>query len=228
MTTPPQRYPHADAAAVAGLAHEVEQLRRTVDELARLPGELAQLAATVASLSDAVGGGARRESPAGAPSWLAYPSDADDPAATTAARTLLTALAEWVRAVYLRYQDAVSRFPECWLWHPDVVEELLWLRAAWQAAYALGASINAAGDWHDRQRPMVVHRIRDYAGVCSLEAHQAGRSEHRPSPTVPHPEAIDAIAQWWTTRRTEPAPPPSQEQLAASGRHWHYTGWTQQ
>ncbi len=44
-------------------------------------------------------------------------------------------LGPWVSGVYLRYSDAVNAFPDCWMWHPDVVEELLWLHRAWLSAY---------------------------------------------------------------------------------------------
>jgi len=51
-------------------------------------------------------------------------------------------------AMYLRYPDAAATLPDCWLWHPDLVEELLWLSHAWTAAYqGPDASVALAGDW---------------------------------------------------------------------------------
>jgi hypothetical protein len=117
--------------------------------------------------------------------------------------------------VYVRYSDA-RHLPECWLWHPDVVEELLWLHAAWIAAYDPEAPPTAVGDWHDRQRPGVVARVHKYAGLCSLEAHRSGQERHLPAPTSPTSDAIPVIAAWWAMSRSEPAPPPTDEQLAAA------------
>lgn len=214
--------PSEDRAAVAGLARDLEALHRQVDDLAKLREKVTALAEVVTTLADTVAATPTgNPSPPPAPSWLAFPSDTDGTAtATTAARELLTALAEWVRDVYLRYDDATGKFPTCWLWHPDVLEELLWLRAAWQGAYAPGAPRTAVGDWHDRQRPMVVRRIRDYAGVCSLEAHGPGRGQHRAAPGIPHPEAIGPIADWWTTDRSRPGPTPTPEQVSQHNGYW--------
>ncbi len=84
---------------------------------------------------------------------------------------MLARLTGWLAGVYLRYADAARTVPACWLWHPEVVEELPWPRQAWLAAYAdPDAPVSLAADWHDRLRPGVVRRIRDYAGMCSIEA----------------------------------------------------------
>jgi hypothetical protein len=122
-------------------------------------------------------------------------------------------------AVYLRFADAARTLPACWLWHPEIIEELLWLRAAWIAAHDPSASIAQVADWHDRYRPGVVRRIRDYAGVCSLENHQPGRPRHIPALRVPVASAASAIAAWWTTDRDDTPPAPTSEQLSeAAGR----------
>ena len=60
---------------------------------------------------------------------------------------------------------------------------------AWSAAYqGPQASVALVGDWHDRQRPGVVRRIRQSAGSCSIENHQTRAGwTRRPSagPEVP-------------------------------------------
>jgi hypothetical protein len=95
---------------------------------------------------------------------------------------MLGELAGWLHAVFLRYPDGVAVLPECWLWHPDVVEELLWLMCAWRAAYeGRGASVQLAGDWHDRQRPGVIRRVKTAAGSCSPERHQSRPGCHHSS-----------------------------------------------
>jgi hypothetical protein len=121
--------------------------------------------------------------------------------------------------VYLRYTDA--KLPDCWLWHPDVVEELLWLHAAWLAAYDEDAPVTAAGDWHERQRPGVLARVKTYAGMCSLEAHLPGKERHRPAPTTPGEDAVPAIAAWWGNHRDQPGPVPTEEQIAAATERLH-------
>jgi len=200
---------YAQAAAVAGLAREVEGLRRTVERLTALPARVEDLAELVTRLTETVAVAGRRQA-GGAPSWLDLPTD------RAAAAVLLAELIAWMRVVYLRYTDAAHTLPECWLWHPDVVEELLWLMHAWQIAYRSdGASVALAGDWHDRQRPGVVRRIRATAGTCSLENHQPGAERHTGA-AVPLAEAFELIAAWWAIDRDTRPPTPGPEHLAAA------------
>ncbi len=176
-------------AAVAGLAREVEALRRRLDQLSRCQHRVDQLADLLARHAEAVAATTSAPATPEPPSWLDLPTDPGRPAesssAARAAEDLLTTLAGWVGGIYLRYPDAAQTLPECWLWHPEVVEELLWLHTAWLAAYRPGAASTAVGDWHDRQRPGVARRIRDYAGICSLEQHQPGAERHTPAPGRP-------------------------------------------
>src|SRR5215210_3510495 len=189
-------------AAVAGLAREVEGLRRSLAGTASA-AELARIADLVTDLSQVIGSGATSSEPP--PSWLALPSNAD------AAVTLLADLMGWLGQVYLRYSDAARGLPQCWLWHPDVVEELLWLRLAWHGAYQSGeASVRAAGDWHDRLRPGVARRIADYTRACSLESHLPDRALG--ASAVPMADAAKQIAAWWCCSRAEPGPIPTHAQ----------------
>ena len=198
--------------AVTGLAREVEGLRRSLLGTASA-AELARVADLVADLSQIITAtGASPELP---PSWLALPADPD------AAATLLVDLIGWLGQVYLRYTDAARGLPACWLWHPDVIEELLWLRHAWHSAYQSGeASVRAAGDWHDRLRPGVARRITDYTRACSLESHLPDRAIG--AATVPMADAREQVAIWWSSHRTQPGPTPTDHQLqaaAAAARH---------
>jgi hypothetical protein len=120
--------------------------------------------------------------------------------------------------VYLRYPDAAAGLPDCWLWHPDVTEELLWLMHAWLAAYRdEHAAVSLAADWHDRYRPNVVRRITTAAGRCSLENHQSRESQPLPgAPEVPVAVAAEPIATWWATQRQDPAPEPDEWHLATA------------
>ena len=208
-------YGYPDAGAVAGLAREIEALRQAIDTLHGLPSRVDALAELVAQLADAVN--ATTAPPAGGvASWLDLPTEADT------AHAVLGELLAWMQMVYLRYPDAAAGLPDCWLWHPDVVEELLWLMQAWLAAYRDDtAAVSLAGDWHDRYRPGVVRRITSTAGRCSLENHQPREGHPLPgAPVVPVAGAVKQIATWWATSRTDPPPEPDEWHLAtANTRH---------
>ncbi|WP_328304467.1 hypothetical protein [Actinomycetospora sp. NBC_00405] len=197
----------ARVQALAGLAREVDGLRRGLEALVGTPTRVDDLARTVAQLADAVAATPARPGPTVAPSWLTAPADAE------ATAGLLEDLTGWLRAVFLRYPDGAAVLPECWLWHPDVVEELLWLMHAWRAAYeGRGASVQLAGDWHDRQRPGVIRRVKTSAGSCSRERHQSRPGWHdQPGGATPVPslDATADIAAWWAEARDDPGPEPA-------------------
>ncbi|GEL26516.1 hypothetical protein PSU4_54700 [Pseudonocardia sulfidoxydans NBRC 16205] len=200
---------------VAGLARLVDGLRRDVDPLTGLPARVEELAEVLARLSETVASLATRRNAGPAPSWLLAP---DAPADTAA---ILDDLAAWMGAIYMRYPDAAAVLPDCWLWHPDVVEELVWLMHAWSAAYqGPAASVALAGDWHDRQRPGVARRIRQNVGSCSVERHQtrAGRPPLTAiAPAVPAVGQLGEIAAWWATARDSTPPEPTDH--SANGAH---------
>ena len=192
--------------AVTGLAREVEGVRRSLAGTASA-AELTRIADLVTDLSQMMNATGTPADPP--PSWLALPADSD------LADTVLSDLVGWLGEVYLRYSDAARGLPECWLWHPDVVEELVWLRHAWHDAYRSGdATVRAAGDWHDRLRPGVARRIAGYTKACSLESHLPERAVG--ATTVPIAEATDPIVTWWISDRTEPGPAPTDDQLQAA------------
>ena len=190
---------------VPALGQAVERVARRVDNVELL---VRQLAADVAGLArvlepppedgedDGPGAGAVR-------SWLLSEDAAQ-------ARTDLADLMTWLAAVYLRYHGAA--LPSCWEWHPAVIEELWWLRQAHRAAYeGEGASWRDVGDWHDRQRPGVVKRIRAAIGGCDLARHAVnGDRRAAARPVVPLAGAADQIATAWTEHRTAPEPTPEQ------------------
>lgn len=205
------------AARLLGLGREMDSLRRLVQghdrtvtgRLADLEAHIGQLATTVAGLSEQVAelvGGGNQESDAHR-SWF----DTTDP---TQARTDLVDLVRWLDRVYLRFPDAV--LPPCWIWHPSVVEELRWLRRSWTEAFTgRPAAVFRVADWHDRQRPGVVGRIRALNdGVCSLDQHAPGAEQDRRPTTTPAVDAVPAIADWWTARPGERPPHPSEAGLA--------------
>jgi hypothetical protein len=204
-------YVYADPGAVAGLAREIEALRQSIDTLRELPSRVDEVAELVAQLADAVNA-ATTASGGGVASWLDLPTEVDT------AYPVLGELLTWMQVVYLRYPDAAAGLPDCWLWHPDVVEELLCLMQAWLAAYRDDkAVVSLAGDWHDRYRPGVIRRITSTAGRCSLENHQP--RDGQPllgGPVVPGAGAVEQIATWWASARTDPPPEPDEWNLATA------------
>ena len=202
---------YASAGAVAGLAREIEALRRDLHLLREVPARLDELADLVAQLAEATAT-ASTSNAVGAPSWLDLPTELDT------AQAVLGELITWMAVVYLRYPDAAAGLPDCWLWHPDVAEELLWLMHAWLAAYRdEHAPVLLAADWHDRYRPNVVRRITTTAGRCSLENHQPRDGQPlAEAPEVPVAAAAEPIAAWWATQRQDPAPEPAEGHLATA------------
>jgi len=202
------------AEVVAGLAREVEALRRAVRKAATLHTKVDQLAATVAQAVDDLAATGRRADPVRPVSWIGYTGDPEP------AGSALAELADWVGAVYLRYPVAARELPDCWLWHPDMVEELAWLQQAWEAAYSPDTgTVAAAGDWHDRYRPGVAVRIRAAnRNSCSLENHLR---PDRPTAAIVAPSlgSVQAVAEWWAvTRDCQQPPQPTAGDLDAASR----------
>ena len=147
-------------------------------------------------------------------SWLL----ADDP---DQAADDLADLTTWVWRVYLWWPEAW--LSSCWLWHPEVVEELWWLRVAHADAYdpETGSSLRVA-DWHDRLRPGVVRRVRAVVGKCELNRHIPfnGRPVEvtPPGPPALARHAATVAAVWCAGAGLDviraPGPDPTAEQLA--------------
>jgi hypothetical protein len=203
----------ATASSVAGLAREIDALRHDVTGLLPLPGRLDELAGLLARLAEATAATSPTHR-GGVISWLDLPDQPD------IAEQVLTGLVDWMARIYLRYPDATAGLPDCWAWHPDLIEELLWLQHAWLAAYHdEHAPITAAADWHDRYRPGVVRRITTTAGRCSLENHQPHADRPSLGGAGGGPLATDVvgpIAAWWATDRASPGPIPTPDQLATA------------
>jgi hypothetical protein len=190
--TPDPQAP-ATKGALAGVAREVDALRRAVRPLADLQARVDQLAATLAEAVDDLAATGRRPDPVRPVSWIAHSHDLGE---TT---RQLTELADWVGQVYLRYPVAARELPDCWLWHPDIVEELAWLHQVWQAAYDPNTGTVAAAASNR---------------VCSLENHlQPDSGAVTMAPSV---GSVPAVAHWWTCVRDERPPVPTQADLDAA------------
>ena len=189
---------------LAALARAVERNSRRVTDLDRLlrqlAGDLAEVAAAVLAPEG--------DDTTGVRSWLI----ADDP---EQAVTDLAALIGWTHRVYLRFPDAA--LSACWLWHPDVIEELWWLRNAHADAFhPRNGSWQRVGEWHERQRPGVARRVRAATGTCELALHRCGE----PAPAPPLAEHAELLAIAWAIDPIAPRPEPTDTQLDQAE---HYT-----
>jgi hypothetical protein len=155
------------------------KLRAVDDQLGRVESRIGSLAATLAGVADHIA-----ELAAGDDGLARYASWFEIDDAPVAYRRL-TDLVTWLDQVYLQFPDAA--LPTCWLWHPSVVEELLWLRRSWLEAFTgRTAAVFRVADWHDRQRSGVVARIRALNdGVCSLDQHDRGAERDGRPPNRP-------------------------------------------
>jgi hypothetical protein len=200
--------PDPRTEAVAGLGRQLEALERAVADLSQLQPEVMRHARIIEQIARRLAT-ADEEGKGGAATWLGFNGDTD----TDTAEAILSQLVAWVRDIYLRYSDAVKGLPSCWIWHCDIVEELLVLRDMWVMAYGSHARPTDRSDWHDRMRPGVVRRIKIYGGACSIEDHRAGECRSEPAPVVIFTDAVPAVAAWWATGRTRPGPAPTEDQL---------------
>ena len=196
-----------------GLARSVARLTAAADvceaDREALHGHVRELAGMVTDLARSDGSGPVRGGPP-ILSWLdlgGWPPDGPGPV------TVLADLADWLRRVYLRYSGTV--LPDCWMWHPGVVEELLVLRRLWADMHdrRTGSSRQVA-DWHQIYRPGVAKRIKESpAGSCDLLRHANGGdlsdSNGDPAPLADHSALI---ARSWA--RDGRVPHPTPEMLA--------------
>ena len=223
MADPPaqpngQRPAPSKGDALAALAGQLDRLQRAYDaaDVSALRTEVRGVTLTVAGLAEEVAelveAGVGREKPP--PSWLWRVDAEGQPLTAEAAGILLHRIIVWADRVYVNFPDGM--LPECWLWHPSIVEELLWLSSAWKSAY-LGdaASVQRIGDWHDRQRPGAVRRIAAVGGNCSLREH----FDPPQSAAVPVADAAVAIAAWWTDPLASPPVPTGEQVREADARH---------
>ncbi len=208
--------------SVARALRRTEQVDARISELTQVISDLAvKLAATPDDSPASDNSPAGSEGP-GVRSWLL----AADPAQ---AETDLADLAAWLWRVYLWWPDAFVS--SCWLWHPEVIEELWWLRVAHADAYdpQAGSSLRVA-DWHERYRPGVARRVRGVLVKCELNRHIPFNG--RPVEVVPPgPPALarhtsDVAAVWAAgaalaaVRATGPHPTP--EVLAEADQYQQY------
>lgn len=113
-----------DREHLAGLPGVVERLRADVTALAELGDEVDRLGEAVAELLDR---GPAEDPPR--PVDLAHVSPEQR-------ETWLAELADWVRdTLFAGWPWTQARLRACWPQHPDLVNDVAWLRTAYRAAY---------------------------------------------------------------------------------------------
>lgn len=163
------------------------------ERVAHLEGEVETLAQNVLYL-------VQQRDPSRVRSWL-LEDDGEN------ARLLLEDLAGWVGKVWVHYGD---QLPECWLYHPAIVEELWSVMGVHRACFRKGGTAQMFADWHARYRPAAADRIRKYAPSCALSEHQPGETfDPAAVPTVPRTADISSVAAQWISTGTAPYPTPA-------------------
>ena len=136
-------------------AHDMMTVQRRLDDLAETVSEVGALRAEVAAVAHAA-----TDTPTaqhrGAVCWWPDLTTGDHRAQA------LDSLAVWVDEVLrARHPEMYNQLGACWYLHPDILDELTALRAAWYDAYRdPGAPATAAIEWHDRWLPGVMRRCR--------------------------------------------------------------------
>lgn len=201
---------------VGALARELDRVARRVEEyvatgerVGELETGLREVWGLINSVMDRLNGTTPQGEKPPPKAWLLI----SDPEQAVA---VLTDLVEWLDAVYLRFPG--SELPACWMWHPWVIQELLWLRTSFAEADAAKLSGVPAGMWHDQQRPRVVDRIRQHIGSCDLKEHSAAGQKARPPAAAPLAGHVQALAEAWTSRGLPPEPTPEQLEDARAYR----------
>jgi hypothetical protein len=176
---------------------EVEALR---GEVATLSGVVAELGGMVQDLAGDIIRFVAQGDPSAVRSWISV----DDP---ELGRLMLADLAEWLDAVWVRFPGPV--LPECWAYHPAVVEELWVVMNLYRSCFRKGGTWQGFADWLARYRPGAAERIDKAAGSCELSEHVPG-SELDPEkwPSVPSVD-LSEVADYWTGHRRAPYPPSS-------------------
>jgi hypothetical protein len=203
---PPPEEPTQPLDAQA-IVRGVDRLERRVQDLADAKGwddDLRDMWKSIRHLGDGLAA-LLAPSKDGSRSWLLQVGE--DPEKLV---ERLTDLVEWLDAVYLRYPG--TELSSCWMSHPWVVEELLWLRGYHAQAYGPQGNPTAQGMWHDQSLPRLAERVRKEIGTCDLSKHvRAGQADKAPlaAPLAGH---IQAVAAAWSS--TGLPAEPTDEQLA--------------
>jgi hypothetical protein len=163
-------------------AHDLTLLELRLDKLAEAVGEVDTLRDEIVKLRGEV-----RDAAGPVAGLVQHPETQravwwpDLPAGKARADSLGD-LGRWVDEVLRsRHPEAYNDLGTCWFWHPDVLDELTALQAAWLAAYRDPASpATAAAEWHNRWLPGAMARCRAAIAARGCK----GRHEKEPPATT--------------------------------------------
>lgn len=163
----------------AELGKQGAALAKKEEQIVALTAAVGEIGKRLKTLSDTP-----KEPPV--PVWCWATMDADTAAEAWAA------LWSWVGEVLqTRYPQSRAALMPCWYQHPDVVEELTALMAAWSRAFALPDSAPpAAIEWLDRWLPGVLRRVPEYLQRCR------NRGAHEQQITDVVAVDLDAFDDW--------------------------------
>jgi len=178
-----------------------ENLSELVDVVARLNSSVKTLAGKI----DPPAGRDTRPS-----RWAWRHATADQ------ATWLWSGLVPWVRWLIDTYPTPTRDLTPCWHRHPDAVEELTALWAAWRDAYhGSDRDRSDPAHWHDRWLPGATARLTGPTGILTACAHAKA---HRPPNTGGAPrhhfddrqlDTVEEHAAADIAARPAPPPPPS-------------------
>ena len=90
------------------------------------------------------------------------------------AQSLLANLNGWILGVGVHYPELRKALYDCWIYHPAVVDDLLWLYSYWLWAYRdSDAPVTRAAEWRDRWLPGVARRTEKELTNCARD-HRPG------------------------------------------------------
>ncbi|MFF0526602.1 hypothetical protein ACFYTC_48620 [Actinomadura nitritigenes] len=205
-------------AHLAELRDHLGDVLEQVGNLDKLVSDVPILAGRLASLTDAVD------------QLLREPSDSKTRPVDLAhvprdeRREVLGELVTWVRDVLFAgwpwTQDALR---PCWLQHPDLVNGMLWLRAAYSAAYDMPkAQPHAAADFHrwlDDVMDRAAGRTEHCPAAKSPELHQVPLSPRDDAPGLDALERREVCAELYRLARIRKEAGHSAEDVEAAARH---------
>jgi hypothetical protein len=130
-------------------AHDLDGVERRLDEVGRVSFEIETLRQETREIAAIVGELVQPRANAPVPWWPDLPAGPEREAA-------VQNLGLWVDEVLrARHPEAYNELGTCWFQHPDILDELTALRAAWFAAYRdPEAPPMAAIEWHDYADPL--------------------------------------------------------------------------
>lgn len=175
---------------------EVEALR---EQVATLSGVVAEFGGMLRGLSEDIVRFTARDDPSAVRSWIVNND-------TELGRLMLADLEDWLAAVWVYFPG--SKLPNCWAYHPYVVEELWSVMNLHRACFRKGGTWQNLADWLKTYRPAAAERIQKEVGSCELTEHQPG-ADLDPVDWASVPEAdLSEVADYWTGHRRAPYPSP--------------------